>query len=360
MDRPPFADVLTRPFTSGEEVLGPWDDYPVHQSAALIGMVEPMRLNWSERFYFNVISPSGEVLAILGGGIYPLRGVTECYLCRMHGDTQVNLRSFTALPGPGEPAQAGPFVLRCEQPLKQWSVTVDFDDVQLDGRFVGINRPYLYEPVDVPASEPGGEFDLYRHFIAVGEWSLGNAAGIDTSGRLLGVRDRTWGVRTRRIRWHNWCVLQFGERTVTLIHQELADGTVMHSEAGVVHGDGEIERLKVVGHDVTYEPDTRQVIRANWMLDGEHGELRLDYERVGLGMRLAGAGYDDSQGERAPGDVQRDSYDLADPNVARRTGRGTMDQGARARASGAWEAEGVGVVESAIARNHVRYGHQLV
>jgi hypothetical protein len=45
-------------------------------------------------------------------------------------------------------------------------------------------------------------------------------------------------VRTRRIRWHNWCVFQIGERTVTLIHQEFADGTIMHSEAGVVHGDG--------------------------------------------------------------------------------------------------------------------------
>jgi hypothetical protein len=36
-----------------------------------------------------------------------------------------------------------------------------------------------------------------------------------------------------------------------------------------------------------------------------------------------------------------------------------MDQGARVQASGAWEGEGIGVVESAIARNHVRYGGQV-
>jgi hypothetical protein len=213
--------------------------------------------------------------------------------------------------------------------------------------------------VDVPASEAGGEFDLYRHFVAVGEWTLEHRAGIDTAGRLLGVRDRTWGVRTRRIRWHNWCVFQFGERTLTLIHQEMADGTIMHSEAGVVHGNGKLERLRIVDHDATYEPDTRQVTRAQWALQGEHGELKLEYDRVGLGMRLSGAGYDDSQGARASGDVQRDAYDLADPEVARRTGRGTIDQGARGHVSGAWEADGTGVVESAIARNHVRYGRQL-
>jgi hypothetical protein len=359
MDRPRVAEALTRPFTAGQDVLGAWDDYPVHQSSALIGTVAPSRPNWSERFYFNVLAPSGEVLAILGGGVYPVRGVTECYFCRLDGDRQTNVRSFGQLPQPGEPVAAGPFSLRCEEPLKEWTVTVDLHDARFGGNFRGINPPYLYEPVDVPASEPSGDFDLYRHFVAVGEWKLDHPAGIDTAGRLLGVRDRTWGVRTRRIRWHNWCVFQLGDRSLTLIHQELADGTIMHSEAGVVHGDGRLERLEIVDHDVSYEPDTRQVIRAAWTLQGDQGELKLEYERVGMGMRLAGAGYDDSQGERAAGDVQRDTYDLGDPEVARRTGRGTMDQGARAHASGAWQAEGIGVVESAIARNHVRYGHQV-
>jgi hypothetical protein len=359
MDRPPLAEALTRPYADGQDVLGAWDDYPVHQSAALIATVAPLRPNWSERFYFNVLAPTGEVLAIVGGGVYPLQGVSECYFCRIDGDRQVNVRSFGQLPRPGEPVQPGPFSLRCENPLKDWAVSVDLDEARFAGRFCGLGSPYLYEPVDVPASEPEGDFDLYRHFVAVGEWTLEEAAGIDISGRLLGVRDRTWGVRTRRIRWHNWCVFQLGDRTLTLIHQELADGTVMHSEAGVVHGDGQIERLRITSHDVTYDPDNRQVSRARWLLQGEHGELKLEYERVGTAMRLAGAGYDDAQGARMPGDVQRDSYDLADPEVARRTGRGTMDQGARVQASGAWDADGIGVVESAIARNHVRYGHQV-
>jgi hypothetical protein len=359
VDRPRVAEALTRPFTGGQDALGAWDDYPVHQSSAVLGVVQPSRPNWSERFYFNVIAPSGEVLAILGGGVYPLRGVSECYFCRMDGDRQVNIRSFGRLPAPGEPVQAGPFALRCEEPLRRWIVDVNVEGSRFRGQFSGISAPYLYEAVDVPPSEPGGEYDLYRHFVAVGEWNLEHPAGIDTSRRLLGVRDRTWGVRTRRIRWHNWCVFQIGERTVTLIHQELADGTVMHSEAGVIHGDGDVERLRIADHDVTYEPDTRQVTRARWTLAGEHGDLGLEYERVGHGMRLAGAGYDDSQGERLPGDVQRDAFDLSDPEVARRTGRGTMDQGARVHATGAWEGDGIGVVESAIARNHVRYGHQV-
>jgi hypothetical protein len=354
------SDALSRPATAESVGLGAWDDYPIHQSVALVGSVTPERPNWSERFYFNVIAPTGEVLAIMGGGIYPLRGVSECYFCRLDGDRQINIRSFGELPAPGRDVVTGPFSLRCEHPLRDWSVAVELEDLWFKGRFNGINEPYLYEPVDVPPSEAGGEFDLYRHFVAVGEWNLQHTAGIEAPGRLLGVRDRTWGVRTRRIRWHNWCVFQLGERTLTLIHQELADGTVMHSEAGVVHPGGETERLRIVGHSVTFDPLDRQVMRARWSLTGEHGELELECNPVGRGIRLAGAGYDDSQGERRAGSVQRDFYELSDPEVAIRTGRGTIDNGAQASVSGAWEAEGIGVVESAIARNHMRYGAQIV
>lgn len=358
MEPPPLAEALSRPAAAGE-ALGAWDDYPVHQSAALLASVTPDLPNWSERFYFNVLRPTGEIVAILGGGVYPLRGTSECYFCRIDGGRQVNVRAFGELPRPGGDIEAGPFSLRCDVPLQDWSVRVDLDDTRFSGRFCGMNPPYLYEPVDVAASEPGGPYDLYRHFIAVGRWQLQDTAGLDASAPLIGVRDRTWGVRTRRIRWHNWCVFQLEGRTLTLIHQELADGTVMHSEAGVVHDDGRVEHLTITGHDVVYDPHDRQVTRAHWDFSSDDGDLKLEYERVGLAMRLAGAGYDDSQGERSNQGTQQDAYDLSDPEVARRTGRGTMDQGARGRVSGAWEAEGIGVVESAIARNHVRYGHQL-
>jgi hypothetical protein len=354
-----WGEALARPSGAGGEVLTPWDDYPVHQSAALLASVTPALSGWSERFYFNVLRPSGEIAAILGGGVYPARGTSECYMCRLDGDVQHNVRAFGELPVPGRSVDGGPFSLRCETPLKDWAVAIDVAGAEFAGTFSGINPPYLYDAVDVPASEPDGPYDLFRHFIAVGRWDLSASAGIDTSGELIGVRDRTWGVRTRRVRWHNWCVFQVGDATLTLIHQELADGSVMHSEAGAVHADGRVERLQVTGHDVTYDPQDRQVRRAHWELAGDDGPVELEYECVGRAMRLAGAGYTDTQGESSAGAVQRDTFDLGDPDVARDTGRGTMDCGARGQVTGAWEAEGIGVVESAIARNHARYGVQL-
>jgi hypothetical protein len=353
------ADALARPAAAGER-LGPWDDYPVHQSAALLGTVTPDRPGWSERFYFNMLRPTGEIVAVLGAGVYPRRGVSEAYFCRIDGDRrQHNLRAVSPLSTMDGEQPPGAVSLRCESPLDDWSVAIAAGDLTIAGRFRGLADPYLYQRVDVPPSEPGGDFDQFRHFIAVGSWELSQPGPLhDTSG-LIGVRDRTWGVRTRRVRWHNWCVFWLGGRVLTLIHQELADGSPLHSEAGLVNADGTVARLRITGHDVAYDPHDRQVTRAGWSLDGDHGPVRLEYERVGEAIRLAGAGYDDAQGERT-GALQRDSYDLTDRAVAQRTGRGTMDQGARGRVTGAWEAEGIGVVESAIARNHLRYGSQLV
>jgi hypothetical protein len=341
------------------ERLSPLDDYPVHQSPAPVTAVTPDLPGFAERFYFNLLRPSGEIAAIIGGGVYPVRGVSECYACRFDGDVQRNVRVWDALPTPGEEPAAGPFSFRCETPLKDWAVAVGAGEARLRGRFAGTHGPYLYAPLEVPADEPGGAFDHYRHFVAVGRWDLEDSGGLGDDA-FIGVRDRTWGVRTRRIRLHNWYVFAFGDTCLTVIHQERADGSVFFSEAGVVHGDGRTETLTVAGHDLRYDPHTREVVEGAVDLHGEGGPLRLEYERVGRAMRLAGAGYDDSQGARtSPSGVEEDAYDLADHETAVRTGRGTMDAGARGRVTGAWEAEGIGVVETAIARNHVRYGSQI-
>lgn len=66
----PVSDVLPRPAAAAVERLSAWDDYPIHQSSAVVGAVTPSLPGWAERFYFNVLLPSGEV-AIMGGGVYP-------------------------------------------------------------------------------------------------------------------------------------------------------------------------------------------------------------------------------------------------------------------------------------------------
>jgi hypothetical protein len=356
---PAPRDVLGRPTTAGPDGggLSAWDDYPVHQRADVLSAIEPQAPGWAERFYFNALRPGGEIVMIVGGGVYPARGLAECYFCRLEGDRQVNVRTSQPLPAVDGGLPDGPFTLRCETPLNDWSVAVELPGERFAGRFSGSLPPHLYRTIDVPASEPGGPYDLFRHFIALGRWQLDEDAGLAGGEELIGVRDRTWGIRTRRPRLHLWSVLQVGEGCLSFKHQELADGSVMFSEAALTGPGSEVTALDIAEHDLVFDPHQRQIVRGRLAFAGEGGPRTLEFERVGTGMRLSGAGYDDSQGDRgATSGVQRDEYDLSDPVVAARTGRGTIDAGVRARLEGTGGGDGIGVVETAIARDHVRYG----
>lgn len=359
MTSPLPRNVLARPALAdpGSEKLASWDDYPIHQSASLLSSVTPASPKWSERFYFNAIAPTGEIVMIVGGGVYPSRGISECYFCRIDGDRQINVRTSQALPPEGE-EPPGPFTIHCERPMMEWSVAVDLPEDPFAGRFRSTIPPFLYRTIDIAASEPGGEFDLFRHFIGLGRWDLASPLG--GQAELLGVRDRTWGVRTRRPRLHLWSVLAIDDRCVAFKHQELADGTIHFTEAGVTHADGQLDPMRIVQHDLVFDPAERQVISGRVELDGDAGAATVEFERVGTGIRLAGAGYDDGQGDRdTSSHIQNDVYDFGDPSVADRTGRGTIDVGVRAQISGAWCGSGIGVVETAIARDHAGYGHQI-
>jgi hypothetical protein len=346
-------DVLTRP--AAADALSDWDDYPIHQQVSLLCEIAPALPGWSERFYFNLQRPTGELVAIVGGGVYPARGLSECYFCRLDGDRQLNIRASQPL----GTADGQPFSMRVEEPMRRWTVAVrDGDGMLLEAAFNYERAAHLFAPLDIPASTPGGGFDSFRHFVSSGTVPDGVPFA---NGPLLSARDRTWGVRTRRARLHNWYVLHLAGCYLALIHQELADGSVHFSEAMLLHDDGEKEALRITGHELAFDPEDRSIRSGSVQFEGSQRRLELEYERVGLAIRLAGAGYDDRQGERGDSRaLQRDEYDLGDRAVAAATGRGTMDAGVRARVSDrSWSADGVGVVETAIARDHVAYGAQL-
>jgi hypothetical protein len=352
-------DVLQRSAAaSGHPRLSPWDDLPLHNSATVLASSAPPQGNWAERYYFNLLRPTGEIAAVLGAGIYPGSGIAECYFCRIEGHKQHNVRVCQPLPLPGEQRCAAPFSLRCIAPMDTWEATVAVDGGRFEGRYNAITKPYHYSKVAVPASTPGGPVDDYQHVVAAGCWDLETLQGSADTADFLCIRDRTWGTRTRRQRLHNWLVFEVDGACLNVYHQERADGTVIYSESGVAWPDGRTERLQVQAYDFNFDPHTREARSGFFELAGGGGKLRLEYVTIGRGIRLNGAGYDDSQGERAPG-TQTDLYDLSDPDEARRSGRGTIDIGARATITGAWRGVGMGVVESAVARDHVRFGSRI-
>ncbi|MCW2993103.1 MAG: hypothetical protein JWQ18_598, partial [Conexibacter sp.] len=257
------------------------DDYPRHHAALAGGEpATPVPASWAERWYFNIQRPAGELVAVVGGAIYPGRGVAECYLCVLDGASQTNVRVWQPLaaPDPATPVD-GPFRFSCTEPLERWEIAVASGTLALEAEFTATAAPYVYDPIDVPA-DVGDEatFDRWRHFVGVGRIA-GTLGGAPIAADALSTRDRTWGIRSRRPRLHNWYVLHFAEGFLTLIHQERADGSVLFSEAAFSHAGGAVQRLTVVGHDLRFARDTRRLERGTVDLLADGGEpvtLRIE------------------------------------------------------------------------------------
>lgn len=338
--------------------MSPWDDLPLHNQATVLAAAETPPDNWAERYYFNVLRPNGEIAAILGAGIYPRNGIAECYFCRIEDGTQHNARACQPLAGADRRSTPAPFSLRCVSAMHTWDALVNTEGARFAGRYSALTQPYHYSTVAIPASVAGGPFDDWQHLVAAGRWDIETFSGNDGGNDFLCIRDRTWGLRTRRTRLHHWMVFEIDGVCINILHQERADGSILYSEGGIAWPDGRNERLRVEAYGFDFDSNTREARSGFFDLSGDGGDVRLEYVTIGVGIRLNGAGYDDSQGERAAG-VQTDSYELGNPAVARDSGRGVIDIGGRAEVTGAWRGRGIGVVESAVARDHVRFGDQI-
>ena len=317
---------------------------------------------FAERWYFNVQRPDGELVAIVGGALYRNRGVVECYACALEDGRQVNVRAHVPIAEgsvTSAAVTAGPFRFACEEPMRRWRIAVASEPISLAATFTSATAPYDFPAIEIPADPGSPDFDSWRHFTGPGriDVSYGEDGGRE---RALSFRDRTWGVRSRRPRMHNWYVFHLGPRFLTLVHQERADGSVLYSRAALTESDGSVLPLRIAEHRLEYESGSRVIRSGRIALEGIDARATLEFERVGEPLRLAGAGYDAQQGQRAGSGMAGESWDLGDAELIARIGRGTMDAPARGILSFAGEtAEAVGVVETAIARDHHRYGSRL-
>jgi hypothetical protein len=342
------------------------DDLPVHQTAETLRRTDTLHPRWTERWYFNLQNEDGRLLGIVGGGFYPNNDVLEVYACLLDGDQQHNLRQRVRSTDRGRLDTAERVRFAVTDPMLAWSFAVDGPSFALDLRYQATTAPHLFPPFVVAADLPGdatsGEYDAIQHFVQPGTLT-GSIDGHDVEG-LLSFRDRTWGVRSNRPRLHNWFVCHLpAAQYLTLIHQERADGRCMVSHAALVAADGATTRLILDDHDLSFDAASRLLRSARYRGHDQTGRrFTLDVENSGPGVRLLGAGYTGTQGdEGVPSGFEHETWDLSDPAVSTRFGRGTIDSPATMEF--AWadgeRAQGFGVTESAIARNHWRYGSQL-
>src|SRR5580698_725103 len=174
------------------------DDYPIRQLPEPIATAGTDR-NFYDRYFFNGYSPDGEVFFAAALGVYPHLNVMDASFSLIVGGVQHNLRASRVLAMERMATRGGPSAIAVVEPLKTLRVTVGENahgveaDLTFHARAAAIEEPrftYRIGPrtvMDYTRLTQNGSYD--------GHIALNGKRIAVERERVLGTRDRSWGVR---------------------------------------------------------------------------------------------------------------------------------------------------------------------
>ncbi|GAB2849336.1 hypothetical protein GCM10022221_55950 [Actinocorallia aurea] len=353
-------------------MIGPLDEYPIHQAALPMAWAATSDRNFYDRCYFNAHDRTGDVFVITGAGYYPHLGTKDAFVLVRRGDVQTVVRLGDAIDQDRLNQHVGPYRIEVLEPLRRLRVVLaETEGIALDLTWEG--------SFDVVQEQPhlmrtGSRITLdAQRFAQVGTWS--GTVTVDgeeiavTPDRWVGTRDRSWGIRPVgeaepagrpadppfEGMWWTYAPLRFDDYGIVLIMQEQPDGFRTLNDCTRVWKDGRVEQLGWPHVQVRYAPGTRTPTGATIICTTpDRKTVTLEIESLLAVPIHVGAGYggdpDWSHGMwKGPGFVERVTYDITAPDVAGRVMFGVIDHVARATCDGA---EGWGLFEHAAMGRH--------
>jgi len=362
-------------------MLGPMDEFPVHQLPQPIASPGSSDRNFYDRSYFNAHDRTGDVFLISGIGYYPNLGVKDAFVLVSRrgggrfggsGDEQTAVHLSDAIDGDRLNQNVVNYRVEVDEPLHRLRIVLEeTEGVAADLTWEG-SFPVVREQPHVMRSGSRVTLDAQR-FAQVGTWTGtlvvdGEELAV-TPDRWVGSRDRSWGIRPVgeaepagrpadppfEGMWWTYVPLRFDDFAVVLVLQEDPDGYRTLNDCTRVWPDGRLEQLGWPRVSVRYAPGTRVPTGATICCTTPDGEpLRIEVESLLAVPLHVGAGYggdpDWSHGTwKGPGFTERVTYDVTDDAVAGRVMFGVVDHVARATIDGA---EGWGLFEHAALGRH--------
>jgi hypothetical protein len=349
-----------------------FDDYPIHQTPEPVAYAGTGDRNFYDRYFFNGFSRAGDLYFGAALGLYPNRRVMDAAFTVVRNGRQVSVRASRLAPAERAETHVGPIAVEVVEPLRTLRVRVVPNRFGLEADVTFRARtPAIEEPRYIRHFESRLFMDSTR-LTQFGTWegSLtveGTRVPLDPA-RVLGVRDRSWGVRPigepengppgmpPQFFWL-WAPIHWDDACTLLAVNEDGDGRRWYGSGSIARvPDGPIEHLDGVGHSVRWQAGTRRSTGAELELR-PHGaapwritlEPLLACQMVGLGYMHPEWGHGYWKGDDA---VHGEAWTLADldPMEPRHL---HVQQVCRARAG---DREGIGVLEQLVIGPHAPSG----
>ena len=340
-------------------MIGPLDEYPIHQAPLPITRAASSDRNFYDRCYFNAMdTASGETMLVTGLGYYPNLAVKDAYLLVRRGNTQTAVHFSDAIDQNRLDQRVGGYRLEVIEPLQKLRIVVDeTEGMGADLTWEG-SHPVVQEmPHLMLASDVRPTLDAQR-FAQLGSWSgsllLDGEEIIVAPAHWWGSRDRSWGTRRGGAAapagrpqdppmegfWWLYVPMRFETFSIVVIIQEQANGFRTLNDCTRVWNDGRVEQLGWPRIEIDYTAGTRHPERCRIHATGADGKpVLIEVETRTHVVLHVGGGYggdpDWTHGQwKGENFTERVSYQMDDEAVVGRTPFGVIDHCARATCDG--------------------------
>ena len=367
-------------------MLGPMDEYPVHQLPQPIAWPGSSDRNFYDRSYFNAHDRSGDIFVVTGIGYYPNLGVKDAFLLVSRrgsgkyggsGDTQTAVHLSDAIDQDRLNQHVGAYRVEVIEPLRKLRIVLD----ETDGIAADLTWEGLFDAVQEQPHimRRGNRITLdAQRFAQAGTWSGrllidGQEIDVDPT-RWIGTRDRSWGIRPVgeaepagrpddppfEGMWWLYVPMAFDDFGIVLIIQEDPHGFRSLNDCTRIWKDGRVEQLGWPRVTISYRSGTRIPTGASIDATAFDGSpVHFDVEsKLAVPIHVGGGYGGDSdwlhgmwKGEAF---TERLTYDMTDPAVIGRAGFGVIDHVGRAvcRDADGVEREGWGLFEHGALGRH--------
>jgi hypothetical protein len=295
-----------------------FDDYPLHQAPEPVARPATTDRNFYDRYWFNGFEREGGFYFGAGLGVYPNRSVMDAHFSVLVDGVQHSFHASRRAPSERSELTVGPLTIEILEPMRQLRVRLEPNDtgIECDLTFRARTAPYE-EPRSVLRDGERVILDTVR-FLQFGTWSGSIQAGeacVDVvNDRVLGVRDRSWGIRPVGEREQGapptsepgifwvWSVNHFDDICTFYETFEDHDGGTILAHAAILPTYGSLEAIphgadpgvvfvKDAGISIDWRSGTRWAKRADLRLAPAGSEPILHSLEPNLCFHLKGIGY---------------------------------------------------------------------
>ncbi|HET6735101.1 hypothetical protein [Mycobacterium sp.] len=357
-------------------MLGPTDEFPIHQIPQPIAWPGSSDRNFYDRSYLNAHNRTGDLFLITGIGYYPNLGVKDAFVLLRRGDTQTAVHLSDGIDSDRLNQHVGAYRIEVVEPLHKLRVILEeTEGVAVDLTWEGL-FPVVQEQRHLMRTGTRITLDAQR-FAQLGSWSGviavdGEEIAVDPAV-WLGSRDRSWGIRPIgepeppgrpahppfEGMWWLYVPMAFDDFAIVLIIQEDPSGFRSLNDCTRIWRDGRVEQLGWPRVKIHYTSGTRiphgATIEATTP-DGSSVVFEVE-SKLPVPIHIGGGYGGDSdwlhgvwKGEKF---TERLTYDMTDPSVNGRSMFGVIDHVGRAvcRENGK-SAEGWGLFEHGALGRH--------